>query len=66
MKFSFACSSISPFLCSSGCLFVHIYSMTLNNLVLELEVVVVGVANGKYETLRDGETSVFLCETETL
>ena len=24
-----------------------------------------GVANGKYEPLRDGETSVFLCETET-
>jgi len=26
---------------------------------------VIGVANGKIETLRDGETSVFLCETET-
>jgi len=26
---------------------------------------VLGVANGKIETLRDGETSVFLCETET-
>jgi len=25
----------------------------------------VGVANGKIETLRDGETSVFLCETDT-
>ena len=25
----------------------------------------VGVANGKCETLRDGETSVFLCEPET-
>jgi len=24
----------------------------------------IGVANGKIETLRDGETSVFLCETE--
>ena len=24
-----------------------------------------GVANGKCETLRDGETSVFLCEPET-
>jgi len=24
-----------------------------------------GVVNGKIETLRDGETSVFLCETET-
>ncbi|KAJ7385073.1 hypothetical protein OS493_017438 [Desmophyllum pertusum] len=24
-----------------------------------------GMANGKFETLRDGETSVFLCETET-
>jgi len=27
--------------------------------------ITVGVANGKIETLRDGETSVFLCETET-
>ena len=26
---------------------------------------IIGVANGKCETLRDGETSVFLCETET-
>jgi len=25
----------------------------------------IGVTNGKIETLRDGETSVFLCETET-
>ena len=25
----------------------------------------IGVANGKCETLRDGETSVFLCEPET-
>jgi len=24
-----------------------------------------GVANGKIKTFRDGETSVFLCETET-
>jgi len=24
-----------------------------------------GVANGKIETLRDGKTSVFLCETKT-
>jgi len=24
-----------------------------------------GVANSKIETVRDGETSVFLCETET-
>jgi len=27
--------------------------------------ILLGVANGKIETLRDGETSVFLCETET-
>ena len=27
--------------------------------------VVIGVANGLCETLRDGETSVFLCEPET-
>ena len=26
---------------------------------------ILGVANGECETLRDGETSVFLCETET-
>jgi len=26
---------------------------------------ILGVANGKYETARDGETSVFFCEPET-
>ena len=26
----------------------------------------IGVANGKCETLRDGETSVFRCEPETV
>ena len=30
-----------------------------------LNLSIVGVANGKCETLRDGETSVFLCEPET-
>jgi len=30
-----------------------------------LAVSILGVANGKCKTLRDGETSVFLCEPET-
>ena len=33
--------------------------------VVAVVAVVRGVANGKCETLRDGETSGFLCEPET-
>ena len=33
--------------------------------VTQVKLVKIGVANGKCETLRDGETSVFLCEPET-
>jgi len=33
--------------------------------IMELSVLYGGVAVGKIETLRDGETSVFLCETES-
>ena len=32
---------------------------------VKASVTYLGVANGKCETLRDGETSVFLCEPET-
>ena len=48
---------------------VSVYNFMIPNEVMEFSLIfflsLIGVANGKFETLRDGETSIFLCETET-
>ena len=33
--------------------------------MVKVTVIIIGVVNGKYEPLQDGETSIFLCQTET-